>query len=1115
MRVSIVPVILSLPIAAFAAEISGGGGKSGELKPAIRVPEPQLQQASDDPQKQEAKFELPAGFKAELWAAEPMLGNPVSFDIDEKGRAFVAETFRYRTSVLDIRHYMFMLEDDMACRTTDDRIASIKRNFPKDWQQLEIETEEVRLIEDRNGDGKADFSSSYAAGMNTMLDGINSGVLAHDGEVWCTNIPNLWRFSGTTAEGKAEKRESLSFGYGVRFSFTGHDMHGLIMGPDGRLYFSFGDRGAHVVTKEGKTLAFPDEGAVFRCEPDGSHLEMFYHGLRNPQELGFDNHGNLFTGDNDCDQGDRERWVYLVEGGDSGWRVGWQHPPLGKVNNMWLTEHLWEPRMAETPAWVLSPIMNIPDGPSGVVHNPGTGLPAEYDDSFLVCGFKGSSAKSAIAWWKVKEDGAGFAVEKSPASFIDHVQATDVTFGPDSKVYFTEWGEGWEGQGRGRIFRLNNSEVEKAQAAQIAEVKKLLGEGFKQRSSDELAKLLGHADQRVRLRAQWALAGKPDAAEHFLAVAKSGAGLARLHGIWGLGHVARVADYKTPGSAAKILDPLLALTSDADAEVSAQSIKVLGEGKVAAAFIPLVKAVQQDNPRIQFFAAQALAKIGNPAAADLAIGLLDRNADRDQFVRHAAVQVLATYARPELLAALGRRPSKPAQLGGLLALRQLKSPLVAKFLANDDPMIVKEAARAIVDGGIEAAMPTLAKFLAKPLTDDKLTLRVLDAAFRSGDAAGLADYAANSSNPESLRVEALTLLSLWAKPPARDRVAGVYRPLPARAGRPAASALAKVLPQVLAPQSAAVTGAALEAAIALEVKEAGAAVFALVGDAKAKASIRAQALKTLAALNDSKLADAVRLAAKDSDSSVRVAATAMLGAFDPEQAAQQLRAAFPSANLADKTQIISSLGGLKSAAADQALASLLDEAKAGRIPAEAQLELIEAASKHDAVKAQLAAWLDAQAAADKLGRFAFALAGGNREEGERIFKEHAIAQCFRCHKVNGGGGEAGPDLSQVSKRGDRRYILESIVDPNAKIAHGFDSVICTMTSGDIKAGILKAETPESLTLQAPGTGQPPETLKKVEIKQRDVAPSGMPPGLGEMLTKRELRDVVEYVSHLK
>ena len=105
-----------------AAEIAGGGAKSGELKPAARLPETTpLTTASDEPLKAMKKFTLPAGFKVEPWATEPMLGNPVAFTIDEKGRMYVAETYRYRTSTLDIRHYMFMLEDDLACRTTASR----------------------------------------------------------------------------------------------------------------------------------------------------------------------------------------------------------------------------------------------------------------------------------------------------------------------------------------------------------------------------------------------------------------------------------------------------------------------------------------------------------------------------------------------------------------------------------------------------------------------------------------------------------------------------------------------------------------------------------------------------------------------------------------------------------------------------------------------------------------------------------------------------------------------------------------------------------------------------------------------------------------------------------
>ena len=100
----------------------------------------------------------------------------------------------------------------------------------------------------------------FAEGFSGLLDGIASGVLARKGAVYFTNIPHLWKLEDRDRDGRADERESLSFGYGVRFSLTGHDLHGMKWGPDGKLYFTVGDRGADVTTREGRRLSYPDEG---------------------------------------------------------------------------------------------------------------------------------------------------------------------------------------------------------------------------------------------------------------------------------------------------------------------------------------------------------------------------------------------------------------------------------------------------------------------------------------------------------------------------------------------------------------------------------------------------------------------------------------------------------------------------------------------------------------------------------------------------------------------------------------------------------------------------------------------------------------------------------------
>src|SRR5690606_9817754 len=320
----------------------------------------------------------------------------------------------------------------LAAQTVEDRLAYIKKHLGEKAADYTKHDDRIRLLEDTNGDGSMDKATVFADRFNGILDGTGAGVLMHRGNVYYTNIPHLWLLQDKNNDGKAEVRESLHHGYGVRFAFRGHDMHGLVIGPDGRLYFSIGDRGLNVTTKEGKQLVNPESGAVLRCELDGSNLELFATGLRNPQELAFDNYGNLFTGDNNSDSGDKARWVYVVEGGDTGWRMSYQYlGDRGPFNR----EKIWHAyNKDETPAYIVPPVQpNIASGPSGLAYYPGTGLGEHFRNRFLLVDFRGGPGNSGVRTFRVKPKGAFFEVVDAEETLWS-ILATDVDFGPDGAL---------------------------------------------------------------------------------------------------------------------------------------------------------------------------------------------------------------------------------------------------------------------------------------------------------------------------------------------------------------------------------------------------------------------------------------------------------------------------------------------------------------------------------------------------------------------------------------------------------------------------------------------------------------------------------------------------------
>ncbi len=1066
-----------------------------------------VEKASADAATAIKRIRVPAGLQLQLFAAEPLLANPVAFCFDERGRVYVAETFRLHDGVTDIRGHMDWLDDDLACRTVEDRVAMYKKYLGDKFETYAIHHDRVRLIEDRDGDGAADTAHVFAEGFREAADGIGAGVLARGDTLWYSCIPDLWQLRDTNGDGRAEERKSLSHGYGVHVGFLGHDLHGLRFGPDGKLYFSIGDRGLNVVTQEGKRLFSPDTGAVLRCNPDGSKLEIFATGLRNPQELAFDKYGNLFTGDNNSDGGDQARWVYLVEGGDSGWRIGYQ---FLEGRGPWNSEKMWQPQWDGQAAYFLPPIANIANGPSGLCYYPGAGLPERYREHFFLCDFRGASANSGIYSFAVKPHGATFEVADLH-EFVWSVCATDVDFGPGGGLYFSDWVEGWGKPGKGRIYKISEPATEKI--AEAAGTQRLLAHGFAKQSVEELLKLLDHADQRVRQEAQFALAAHgADAAPGVTKTAlESKHQLARIHALWALGQLAENSQAD--------LNSLINLVGDDDAEIRAQAVRLLGDHRVDAAYESLLKSLRDDVARVRFFAATGLGKLGRREATGAVLEMLRENADADPYLRHAGVMALASLADGDALGDAAKDASAAVRMGALLALRRQQKPEVARFLADSDLKLVAEAARAINDVPIAPAMPELAKLIAQPGLPEPVLRRAINANFRLGNAENaqaLARFAAAAGAAEAMRVEALRTLADWAKPSGRDRVVGVWRSLEPRDGKVATAALRPVLGGVFA-GSDQVRQAAAQTATKLGIKEVGPELASLVLDAKRPASLRAEALLALAALSDPKLPQIVERGLADHEAAVRAAAQQILAKLDSARAIGVLQKVLDRGATIERQSAFGVLAGMKQDAADALLARSLDKLAAGRMPAEVQLDLLEAVNDRNSeqLNKQRDRYEASQNRESAVARYRETLAGGNAERGRRIFLNKAEVYCLRCHKLDGQGGEVGPDLTKVAAdpKKTREYLLESIVEPNRQIAKGFDSVLVSTDDGRILAGVLKGEDERELRLMTPEGKL--VVVPKDEIDERTSGQSAMPDKLAGLLSKRELRDLVEFLSSLK
>src|SRR5690554_2946202 len=428
---------------------------------------------------------------------------------------------------------------------------------------MTVEMEHVYRLEDTDGDGLADLSQLMVEDFNDEVTDIAGGVLSYNDDLFVAVGPDLWRMKDKNGDGIMDEKESISHGYGIHIGFSGHNMTGLAVGPDGRIYWSMGDIGFNGVGPDGTEWNHSNEGVIVRSNPDGSDFEVFAKGLRNVPEFVFDEYANMISVDNDGDHaGESERLVYIVNGSDTGWRTNWQfgkyRDSLNNTYKVWMEEGLYKPRFEGQAAYITPTIANFINGPTGMVYNPGTALAPRWKNTFFVVEFVGNPSRSGIHAFKLNPKGASFELAET-SKVLGGVLATGLDFGPDGSLYVADWIDGWVNKGYGRIWKLDDKEGHEWDERKRTQ--ELFAEDLSKKDLAFLGELLKYPDLRIRQKTQFELVerGKKGAEILEKNIHQTDNQLARIHGIIGLSQLARLEkpDYASP---------LLVLLTDNDPE---------------------------------------------------------------------------------------------------------------------------------------------------------------------------------------------------------------------------------------------------------------------------------------------------------------------------------------------------------------------------------------------------------------------------------------------------------------------------------------------------------------------------------------------------------------------
>jgi len=952
-----------------------------------------------------------------LFASEPMLVNPTNMDIDARGRVWVTEGFNYRNR--------------------------IHKSHP-----VKEEGDRIVILEDEDGDGKADTSKVFYQGTD-----INSalGILVLGNKVIVSCSPLVIMLTDTDGDDKADKKEILFSGIqGIQHD---HGAHAFVFGPDGKLYFNFGNSGERLLDKDGnplndKTGAVIDnsgnpfrEGMVFRCNMDLSELEVLGNNFRNNYEVAVDSYGTLWQSDNDDDGNQGVRINYVMEYGNFGYKdqmtgEGWRSKRTGMSDSIPLRHwHLNDPGV------VPNLLQTGAGSPTGIVLYEGNLLPEVFQGQIIHT----DAGPNVVRSYPVKNDGAGYKatiVNVLKGNKDQWFRPSDVCVAPDGSLMVSDWydpGVGGHGVGdlkQGRIFRIApkgkrydivnpsiKTEKEAIEAFQSPNMAtRYLGftllESMGSKAESGLKEMWSSTNPIFKARALWLLTKMEDKRQGYLNEA----------------------------------------IADKNSDIRITAIRIARN--YPETLNPILKQLSKDaNPQVRREVAIALRNDNSVAAEDLWVDLALQYDGKDRWYLEAlgiGAQNKSAKLYQKWLAKVGSKWNEKAGRDIVWRLRddQTLDKLVELISTSPESWDDKLRYFRAFDFHSEAARNNALLSLVKKDSKNKDQVVITALSHFSNDFA--------TKNPEIKKMLNASLKSYKGKTE--------Y----------------------------------LELVRKFDLKSKAREVFALALDS-AQSQIGIEAFKLLMDM-DKKDFIVTNINKSNADEVVD-----LLGSMDDWEATNLLADMIidDSKDKVLRERALNSMG--KSRRGQRRLISIIEN---GELPASMDSLAIKVflASGHEDLRKQASDLLQSPELAN--GKTFSPInqlvkMDGDVANGEKVFQR----TCVACHQVNGKGIDFGPKLSQIGSKLAKSALYKAILDPSEAISFGYEGVDLKMKDGTEARGYIASNTENYIELVLMGGLK--NRYQKSDIETTVPMEGSLMTSMAVAMEEQELVDLVTYLEQLK